>query len=102
MLSGVLQAPDYFRNLWEAKNAADRQKMDTFISVIECRSLLSKVEDVHKVFRVLRSYLWEFDSNDSRRSDVVPKTIDLGLALEQVPVTEFLRQRQKEEILRTF
>lgn len=102
VLLGVVQSPDFFRNLWDASKQSERTKRDKFISTIESRSFLTKVEDLHKVFRLLRRYLRAFDSDDSKISDVVPKTISVGLDLENVPVTPFLTQHRKTEVLTKF
>ena len=96
MLLEVSQAPDFFSNLWPIPNPRERQKRATFISAIESREFLDKVKQNHRVFRMLRRYTRIFNSDDTKISDVVRKTIAVGLELERVPLTAFFKVRENE------
>lgn len=48
---------------------------------------------------MFRRFLSEFDSDDGKESDVLPMTIELGLAMEWVPVT-LLKEQRKEDIIK--
>ena len=102
VLLEVVQAPDFFSNLWPALRTTERGKRAKFISAIESREFLDKVKDVHRVFRLLRRYLRVFDSDDAKISDVVPKTIAVGLELERVPLTAFFTSERKNQVIGKF
>lgn len=102
VLRHVVDAPDFYSNLWEAQSLTERAKRVRFVSTVDSSSFVSQVDGLHKVFRLLRRYLREFHSDDGMISDVLPKTIDVGLALEKVPVTAFLTGERKAEVLQKF
>ena len=79
MFLEVVQAPDFFSNLWPITNPREMKKRGTFISAIESREYLDKAKEIHRVFRSLRRYLRVLDSGGAKISDVVPKTIRVSL-----------------------
>ena len=102
VLLGVVQSQDFCLNLWTATNAAGREKRSQFISILESQVFLAKLQDLHRIFSLIRRYLSVFDSDDAKISDVVPKTIALGLELQQIPVTSFLTAERRDEVLAKF
>ena len=102
VLLGLVQAPDFTRNLWEASNARERGKREKFISNIESHLFFTKVKEMHNIFRLFRRYLRFFDSDEAKISDVVSKTVALQQDLEKLPLTSFMTSERRADVLGKF
>ena len=102
VLLGVVQSQDFCLNLWTATNAAGSEKRSQLILILESRGFVAKVQDLHRIFSLIRRYVKVFDSDDAKISDVVPKTIALGVELQRIPATSFLTVERRDEVLAKF
>lgn len=102
MLLEVVKAYDFFSNLWLITNLRKMQKRSTIVSAIESRECLDKRKENHRVFRLFRRYLRVFDSDDAKISDVVPRTIAVGLELPRVPLTAIFTAERKNHVIGRF
>lgn len=83
----------YFERTGEASQVHFNHRFDRYIE---------QVKDIHSVFWLLRCYVREFDSDEAKISNVVPKNIAVGLELKTVPLTAFFTSQREEEVVSKF
>ena len=103
VLQTLVTEPDFFTELYKPKIAEMNTKItEEFKQPLEGEQFEVPTREIHMILVLLRRYLRFFDSNQARISEVYPLTLELGKRLEGLPLSQFLTNKRKGELISVF
>lgn len=103
VLQTLVTEPDFFTELYKPKIAEMNTKItEEFKQPLEDEQFEVPTREIHMILVLLRRYLRFFDSNQARISEVYPLTLELEKRLEGLPLSQFLTNERKGELISVF